>query len=131
MSDISHTDAMGALAELFGGLFEPMLRKVVREELDARCHPSDDWRDQRQDRLLTPRQHCKAVRRRLAENPSDPWAKKIGKNRYLLTTDAIAEELNRLGRPQIAKIKPPKPEKTLSPEEEARERVQRRLQRLK
>lgn len=125
-------DAMGALAELFGGLFEPLLRKVVREELDARTHPSDDWRDQRQDRLLTPRQHCAAARRLLAEDPHHPMAKRIGKNRWLLTTDAIALELDRLGRrAPVAKASPVAPEKPLSPEEEARLRVQRRLQRVK
>ncbi|HEU4580900.1 MAG TPA: hypothetical protein VFS67_21725 [Polyangiaceae bacterium] len=127
----ANAEAMGALAELFGALFEPLLRKVVREEMDARNHPSDDWRDQKQDRLLTPRQHCAAVRRRLAADPNDPWAKKIGKSRYLLTTDAIAEELDRLGRSTVVKAKDTKPQKPLSPEDEARLRVQRRLQRVK
>jgi len=113
------------LLELFEGLFEPLLRKVVREELDARMHPSDDWRDQRQDRVLTPRQHCRAARRRLELDPKDPMARKVG-DRYLLTTDAIALELERLNHPPA-----PAAPKAASPEDEARERVARRLRRVK
>lgn len=114
------------------GLFEPLLRKVVREELDARTHPSDDWRDQRTDRLLTPRQHCAAARRLLAQDPNHPMAKRLGKNRYLLTTDAIAQELDRLALPPEPRMqKTAAPEAPLSPEDEARSRIQRRLQRVK
>lgn len=122
---------MEMLRAFFEGLCEPLFRKIVREELDARCHPSDDWRDQRQDRLLTPRQHCAAARRLLAEDPKHPMARRIGKNRYLLTTDAIAQELDRLALPPVVKAQPTKPEKPLSPEDEARARVQRRLRSVK
>jgi hypothetical protein len=116
----------------FEVMLENLLRKVVREEMAAANHPSDDWRDQRQNRVLSPRQHCAAVRRRLEENPDDPWAKKIGKSRYLLTTDAIAEELERLGRKPSTVVKcPPVQLPPESPEAEAIERVKRRLRSVK
>jgi len=124
------TPASGALAELFGAVFEPLLRKVVREELDARCHPSDDWRDQRQDRVLTPRAHCRAVRRRLAADPNDPWARILG-DRFLLTTDAIAEELDRLARPPAGATVRAKPPKPVSPEAEALGLLERKLRQVK
>lgn len=123
---------LDALREAFEGIFEPLLRKVVREELDARTHPSDDWRDQKQDRLLTPRQHCAAARRLLDQDPNHPMARRIGKNRYLLTTDAIAQELDRLALPPEPRLKKTTaPAEPLSPEDEVRARIQRRLERTK
>ena len=108
----------------FFAAFEGMIRKVVREEMQSALHPSTDWRDQRDDRVLTPRMHCAAARRRMAEGKAD--AKKVG-DRYLLTTDAIAEELERLGRPKtLGKVAPRAP---LTPEDEVVERINRRLQR--
>lgn len=130
MTDSATLEAIG---QLLGGLFEPLLRKVVREELDARCHPSDDWRDQKRSPVLGPRRHCQAVRRRLQENPSDPSAKIVG-DRFLLTTDAIAQELDRIGKGRPGPLGAPvpaKPKTPDSPEAEALERVQRRLQRVK
>lgn len=125
-------------ATMTGGAFEAMLegllRKVVREEMAAAAHPSDDWRDQRRSPVLGPRRHCAAVRRRLAADPQDPMAKIVG-DRFLLTTDAIAEELERAGRkppppstppPTVAKCAAPE-----SPEAEAIERVKRRLRSVK
>lgn len=118
--------------------FESMLRRVVREEMAAFCHPSDDWRDQRQSPVLGPRRHCAAVRRRLQINPSDPCAKILGE-RFLLTTDAIAEELERLGRrPEAGETerglrkapRTPAPAEA-SEEDEALARVRHRLQRVK
>lgn len=130
MSTVGSADV---LRELFEGLFEPLLRKVVREELDARCHPSDDWRDQKRSPVLGPRRHCQAVRRRLQEDPHDPSAKIVG-DRFLLTTDAIAQELDRIGKSRPGPLGAPvpaKPKAPDSPEAEALERVQRRLQRVK
>lgn len=110
---------------------EGLLRKVVREEMAAAAHPSDDWRDQRRSPILGARRHCAAVRRRLAADPQDPMAKIVG-DRFLLTTDAIAEELERVGRKPatVAKCEPVAipPE---SPEAEAIERLQRRLRSVK
>lgn len=110
--------------ELFGGY----IRKMLREEIQAALHPSTEWRDQREDRLLTPRMHCAAARRRIAEGKHDT-AKKIGKNRYLLTTDAIAEELDRLGRPKTLTRQDTSKSQPLTPEDEALQRLERRLQR--
>jgi hypothetical protein len=110
--------------------FENLLRKVVREELAAAGHPADDWRDQRGSPLLGPRRHCAAVRRRLDADPHDPMAKIVG-DRFLLTTDAIAEELERIGRKPspVAKCSTVAPAE--SPEAEATERVKRRLRGVK
>lgn len=108
-------------------LLEGLLRRIVREEVAAAGHPSDEWRDQSQSPILGSRRHCRAVRRRLAANPQDPSAKRVG-DRFLLTPEAIAEELDRAGhRPdrQPAAPKPP------TPEDEAIARVQRRLQKVK
>jgi len=108
---------------------EGMFRKVVREELAAAAHPSDGFRDQRHS-ALGPRRHCLAVRRRLQLDAHDPTAKIIG-DRYLLTPDAILEELDRVGRKPdapgagVVTGEPPAP---LSPEAEAVARVKRRLQ---
>lgn len=107
--------------------FEGLLRKVVRSELAAANHPVDNWRDQHQSQL-SPRKHCKAVRRRLEANPDDPAAKKIG-DRFLLTPDAVAEELDRLA--QTPNDKRPDPVEPQSPEDEAVARVKRRLRRDK
>lgn len=108
--------------------FEGLLRRVVREEFAAAAHPSEGWRDQSQSPVLGPRRHCRAVRRRLAANPDDPDAKRVG-DRFLLTPDAIAEELDRVGhKPDTHPTPPPKPS---TPEDEAIARVQRRLQRVK
>lgn len=121
---------------------EGILRKVVREELAAVQHPSDGWRDQRHS-ALGPRRHCLAVRRRLHADPRDSGAKIIG-DRYLLTPDAILEELDRLGRKPDAPregaggAKDRRPDGSArgarsdvrapqSPEAEAVERVKRRL----
>jgi hypothetical protein len=106
--------------------FEGLLRKVVRDELAAANHPVDNWRDQHQSRL-SPRKHCLAVRRRLEANPDDPSAKHVG-DKFLLTPDAVAEELDRLGHKPDAPAAPRSPQ---SPESEALERVQRRLRRKK
>lgn len=109
---------------------EGLLRRVVREELAAAAHPADDWRDQRQSQL-GPRRHCLAVRRRLRADPEGRSAKILG-NRFLLTLDAIAEEMERLGRKPddtAAGVTAPSPPQ--SPESEALARVQRRLQRVK
>lgn len=110
----------------FFAAFEGLIRKVVREEMQSALHPSTDWRDQREDRVLTPRMHCAAARRRMAEGKAD--AKKLG-DRYLLTTDAIAEELERIGRPK-ALAKADTSRAPLSPEDEALDRISRRLRRV-
>ncbi len=108
--------------------FEGLLRRVVREEVAAAGHPADSWRDQSQSPVLGSRRHCRAVRHRLAADPQDPQAKRIG-DRFLLTQEAIAEELDRVGH------KPdrhPAPEAEPStPEDEALARVQRRLRQVK
>lgn len=110
---------------------EGLLRRVVREELALAAHPTDDWRDQSQSPVLGPRRHCRAVRRRLAANPRDPSAKRVG-DRFLLTLDAIAEELDRAGhKPDAAAKGVAAPSLPESPESEALARVQRRLQRVK
>lgn len=106
------------------------LRRMVRDELAAAKHPVDDWRDQHQS-PLGPRRHCRAVRLRLRANPGDPTAKILG-DRFLLTPDAVAEELSRQGRkPDAAApvtMEPPPPQ---SPEAEVRDRIRRRLERVK
>jgi hypothetical protein len=126
MSDKMSPEVLGGPLEQW---FEGLLRRVVREEIAAAGHPADDWRDQRGSPLLGPRRHCAAVRRRLGIDPHDPMAKIVG-DRFLLTTDAIAEELERIGRKpaSVAKCSPVAPE---SPEAEAIERVKRRLQSVK
>ena len=104
--------------------FAGMIRNIIREEMQACLHPSDDWRDQRQSPLGS-RRHCLAVRRRAAEGKTD--ARQVG-DRFLLTTDAIAEEMARIGRPKtLGKTETSRA--PLTPEDEVRERIQRRLQR--
>jgi hypothetical protein len=127
MSDKMSPEVLGGPLEQW---FEGLLRRVVREEIAAAGHPADDWRDQRGSPVLGPRRHCAAVRRRLDADPRDPTAKIVG-DRFLLTTDAIAEELERIGRKPslVAKcstVAPPE-----SPEAEAIERVKRRLRSVK
>jgi hypothetical protein len=108
--------------------FEALLRRVVREELVAAGHPVDGWRDQRQS-PLGPRNHCRAVRRRLEANPQDAGAKKVG-DRFLLTADALAEEMDRLGRSPGGKAAgAATPRSPQSPEEEALSGLNRRLAR--
>ena len=114
----------------FEVMLEGLLRKVVREEMAAASHPSDDWRDQRRSPILGPRRHCAAVRRRLDADPRDPRAKIVG-DRFLLTTDAIAEELERIGRKPATVAKCPAVAAAESPEQEAMERVKRRLRSVK
>jgi len=110
---------------------ETLLRKVVREEMAAAAHPSDEWRDQKRSPILGARRHCAAVRRRLGADPHDPMAKIVG-DRFLLTTDAIAEELERVGRKPSTVVKcPPVQLPPESPEAEAIERVKRRLRSVK
>jgi hypothetical protein len=111
-------------------MLENLLRKVVREEMAAASHPSDDWRDQRRSPVLGPRRHCAAVRRRLGADPHDPMAKIVG-DRFLLTTDAIAEELERIGRKPATVAKCSAIAPSESPEAEATERVKRRLRSVK
>lgn len=113
--------------EDFFAMFEGFIRNILRQEIQAALHPSTEWRDQRDDKVLSPRLHCAAARRRIAEGKTD--AKKVGKNRYLLTTDAIADELDRLGRPKALTRKDTAREKPLTPEEEALASLERRLQR--
>jgi hypothetical protein len=108
--------------------FEERMRKVVRDELAAAGHPADGWRDQRRS-TLGPRRHCLAVRRRLEADPNDPSAKIVG-DRFLLTAEALAEELDRLGL-KSGPATAPAPRKPQSPEAEAKERVQRRLRQVK
>ena len=110
--------------ESFAAAFEGLMRKIMREEIQAALHPSDEWHDQRRSPLGS-RRHCAATRRRASEGKSD--AKKIG-DRFLMTTDAIAEEMERLGRPK-ALTRADTSKTPLSPEDEVRERIQRRLQR--
>lgn len=107
---------------------EGLLRRVVREEVAAAGHPADNWRDQSQSPVLGSRRHCRAVRRRLAANPQDPSAKRVG-DRFLLTQEAVLEELDLIGRRPDAH--PPAATKPSTPEDEALARVQRRLQRVK
>lgn len=109
----------------FFAMFEGAIRKILREEIQAALHPSDEWRDQNpKNSPLGPRRHCAAVRRRLERN--EPGARRVG-DRYLLSTDAIAEELERIGlKASVRKVTPPAP---LTPEDEAIERLTRRLQR--
>lgn len=107
--------------------FEGLLRRVVREELADATHPADGWRDQRKSPLGS-RRHCSAVRRRLTENPNDPSAKMIG-DRFLLTPDAVAEELTRVGRKPAPKRAPEAP--AASPEDEALALLNRRLRQVK
>ena len=115
----------------FEMMLENLLRKVVREEMAAANHPSDDWRDQKRSPILGARRHCAAVRRRLGVDPHDPMAKIVG-DRFLLTTDAIAEELERVGRKPTTVVKcPPVQLPPESPEAEAIERVKRRLRSVK
>jgi DNA-binding ferritin-like protein len=68
------------------------------------------------------------VRRRLGVDPHDPMAKIVG-DRFLLTTDAIAEELERIGRKPVtvAKCAAASPVEAESPEAEVTERIKRRL----
>jgi len=108
-------------------LLEGLLRRIVREEVASAAHPSDEWRDQSQSPILGPRRHCRAVRRRLAANPQDPGAKRVG-DRFLLTPEAIAQELDRTGHKPDRQPAAPKP---ATPEDEALARVQRRLQKVK
>lgn len=110
----------------FFAMVEGLIRKVVREEMQSALHPSTDWRDQRQDTVLTPRMHCAAARRRIEQNL--PGAKKVG-DRYMLTTDAIAEELDRLGRRHSTVHKAAATTRDLTPEDEALALLSRRLQR--
>lgn len=110
----------------FFAMFEGAIRKIIREEMQAVLHPSTEWRDQRQDTVLTPRMHCAAARRRIEQNL--PGAKKVG-DRYMLTTDAIAEELDRLGRRHSTVHKAAATTRDLTPEDEALALLSRRLQR--
>lgn len=104
-------------------MFEGLIRQIMREEIHAALHPSDEWHDQRRS-PLGPRRHCLATRRRAAEGKGD--AKQVG-DRFLMTTDALAEELERIGRPKaLTKRDTSTP---LSPEDEAVQRLERRLQR--
>lgn len=69
------------------------------------------WVDQHHSDL-SPRRHCRAVRERLEthkETPEASGAKKVG-NRYLLTVEAMEEEMNRPRIKPVAKTKPIDPE---------------------
>ena len=112
--------------ETFVAAFEGLIRTILREEIRAALHPSIDeqWFDQRRSPLGS-RRHCAATRRRATEGKPD--AKKVG-DRFLMTAAAITEELERLGRPK-ALTRADTSKTPLSPEDEVRERIQRRLQR--
>jgi hypothetical protein len=87
--------------------FFGMVRGIIREELQAQGQ-GDEWVLQKGSPLGN-RKHCAAVRRRLAN--SEGGAAIRGK-RFLLTTRALAEELDRGGpppAPTLAKTSPKPP----------------------
>lgn len=91
--------------------------------LEVASGPQNDVDIDQHRSLLGARRHCGAVRRRIAEGL--PGAVKIGR-RYLLSPDAHAEELARIGR-ALPKAPPLAKARAQSPEQEALTRIQRRL----
>ncbi len=92
MSDVeSDLEAIDELVDAFAHRFRRQLRRIVREETRGK-DPS--WVDQSLS-VLGNRKHIAAVRRRLSADPPELGARVDGR-RYLLSQEAIAEELGRL-----------------------------------
>lgn len=104
--------------ELVRWFFDQM-RGLIREELRA-VQQGDEWVDQRHSPDLGSRRHCKAVRERMAAHADG--AKKIG-DRYLLTTSALCEELEKIGNAPVTLRKA----KPVDPDEAGAERVRNLL----
>ena len=90
-------DLVDDLVEAFQRKFRRKLMRIVQEETEGK---DPRWVDQSMS-VLGPRTHIKACKRRLAENL--PGARKHGTRRYLLSQEAIAEELGRRVSPGVKK----------------------------
>lgn len=102
MNDVdSDLEAIDELVDAFAHRFRRQLRRIVREETRGQ-DPS--WVDQTLS-ILGNRKHIAAVRRRLAATPPEPGARVVGR-RYLLSQEAIAEELGRASKasPGVRKV---------------------------
>ncbi len=118
------------MAEIFSKELAKQLAKELAPYLIAElraANESDEWADQRSPKCratLGRNRWCTAVKRRLDLDENDPHARKVG-DRFLLDAVGLSEELARVGKPPVAKTKPP------SEEEQALARIAARLPALK
>lgn len=84
--------------EILGPFGLAMAKQIARELHALRAANSDGWVDQHSSELA-PRVHCRVVRQRMAEGRLDATiVRRDGKRAYLLTPDALREEV--VGKPR-------------------------------
>jgi hypothetical protein len=87
--------------EILGPFGLAMAKQIARELHALRAGNSDGWVDQHSSELA-PRVHCRVVRRRMQEGLLDATiVRRDGKRAYLLSPDALREEVVGKSRPGV------------------------------
>jgi hypothetical protein len=93
---VSDEDTVDEIVDAFMNSANPRIRKFIRSMVRAELRGVDpSWVDQHMS-VLGNKRHIAAVRRRLNADPQEPGARWDGYRKYLLSQEAIAEELGRL-----------------------------------
>lgn len=108
-----------------------LVKEVAREVLAGLQGPqtAEGWIDQRRSPLGA-RLHCKAVRRRLSAGKGGARHDQ-GRRLYLLTPEALNEEMMQSPKPGLRKTRPAPALSTVSPASGKDARVQARLEELR
>jgi hypothetical protein len=103
---MSDEDTVDEIVDAFMNSANPRIRRFIRSMVRAELRGVDpSWVDQHLS-VLGPRKHIEAVRRRLSADPPELGARHDKKaRRYLLSQEAIAEELGRLSAPGVRKTR--------------------------